>query len=460
MLHAISADTSASQWATLGSQHPFHGKLAALGQDGSLELCEIEPNWDIAGPVATRVVRRADRGRFWSRLCVHSVADTQATDCDAGEMTLFAATTARTVPRAISPWDTDVSLDADLQWEVFLALWPSLDTGGVCELDNDEVPLTTAFVRFCQSGSSLPFLLVGTGPRSESCSSGGRLVVFSHGPLFRHSHSHFDSMTDFTAPLSNGDGAPEEGVVRPCAQWVAGGPVHSVAAFAAAGPDVLAIAAQQRLFVQEAHPESNFPRLFVDVDHTVLAAAAIKNYFIVADFMRGVQFIMFRADEMNQTLVRLARSGVDEVAKPTLVGTLILGQFLGLVAADFDGLISVYAFTADAEKRDILKAVYKRHIGSRMSALLPLPLEEGGVGLFATGVDGSLNYLLPAEDTPLPRKLRAAAEQIVPQPMGGLANAPWSAGAGGVPGPDAQVFRDLLFLPEPVYRAVLDATDS
>jgi len=150
---------------------------------------------------------------------------------------------------------------------------------------------------------------------------------------------------------------------------------------------------------------SNFNKLaFFDASMCVTAMASIKNFLLLGDLRKGLDFVQWKEenDGNTRTLKRLSRSPPSGFITVLACDFVVCGKSLGLVALDHTGTAHLYQYSPHSDGREgdqLLRSCATFSMGYPCRAALRLQTEAGVQCMFMASGGGELLCLRPIDDT-------------------------------------------------------------
>eukprot|EP00914_Ancora_sagittata_P020703 GHVO01040836.1.p1 GENE.GHVO01040836.1~~GHVO01040836.1.p1 ORF type:complete len:719 (+),score=185.63 GHVO01040836.1:262-2157(+) len=310
--------------------------------------------------------------------------------------------------------------------------------------------------------NGVPFFGIGTGCVSGQNQGGGRVVVLPISGVFEHpSPLHAMSQEALKALRGVEEDPPGTPLAVPF-----NGPVHVMDTITVeGGSPLMLLSSAQRLYIQDSVMGSEITRSFVDSDETIVHVSVIKNYVCIADVVCGLAFLMVKRDGNHVSFVRLAKTDISAFARPLAVGEVVYDTSLGLVIADIDGRIRVFNFGGHNKQKERLHESASFYTGSTMHRLIPSPMSQSNppvIGLLCIGTDAYMSQIVPinaARHTTL-ADIVNSYKAVVPLSSGGIVYAHWRGPIEKDSGIDARIFRDILFMADPIIEYLFTNCDA
>jgi hypothetical protein len=142
---------------------------------------------------------------------------------------------------------------------------------------------------------------------------------------------------------------------------------------------------------------------FFDGSMCITSLAQIKNFLLLGDLRKGLDFAQWKEDVANQTrsLRRLSRSSPSANMTVLACDFLVCGKSLGLVALDHRGSAHLFQYTPHSDGREgdqMLRSSATFSMGSICRASLRLQIEPGVQALFMASNGGELFCLKPIDE--------------------------------------------------------------
>jgi len=149
---------------------------------------------------------------------------------------------------------------------------------------------------------------------------------------------------------------------------------------------------------------NNFSKLaFFDASMCVTSMSSIKNFLLLGDLRKGLDFVQWKEESGSQTrnLRRLSRSPPSSSMTVLACDFMVCGKSLGLVALDHSGTAHLYQYSPHSDGREgdqLLRSCATFSMGFPCRAALRLQTEPGVQCLFMASGGGELLCLKPIDD--------------------------------------------------------------
>jgi len=142
---------------------------------------------------------------------------------------------------------------------------------------------------------------------------------------------------------------------------------------------------------------------FFDGSMCITSIAQIKNFLLLGDLRKGIDFAQWKEDAATQTrnLRRLARSSTSTPMTVLTCDFLVCGKSLGLVALDHHGSAHLFQYTPHSDGREgdsVLRSCATFAMGSKCRSLLRLQTDAGVQSLFMASNGGEFLCLKPIDE--------------------------------------------------------------
>jgi len=142
---------------------------------------------------------------------------------------------------------------------------------------------------------------------------------------------------------------------------------------------------------------------FYDGNMCITSLAQIKNFLLLGDLRKGLDFAQWKEDASTQAknLRRLSRSSPASPITVLSCDFVVCGKALGLVALDHLGNAHLFQYSPHSDGREgdqMLRSRATFAMGSACRAALRLQIEPGVQGLLMGSTGGDLSCLKPIDE--------------------------------------------------------------
>lgn len=142
---------------------------------------------------------------------------------------------------------------------------------------------------------------------------------------------------------------------------------------------------------------------FIDGGMCITSLSSIKNFLLLGDLRKGIDFAQWKEDSAAQTrnLRRLSRSAPSVMMTVLACDFIIHGSSLGLVALDHTGSAHLYQYSPHSDGREgdqLLRSCASFAMGSPCRAMLRLQGEASVQSLMLASAAGDFLWLKPIDD--------------------------------------------------------------